>query len=1074
MTRFMARWLKIYEDEIAVFFWTTLLYFLIRIAAILLNNFAETAFLKRYGVEYLPVVYMINAVSTFFVMGFITGLMAKIPGSKLLSGMLLFTGVSVASFRFIITLDFDIIYPVLWILKAQYEVLLGLVFWNLANDLFNTRQSKRIFPIITAGGVIGAIFASFATPLIVRLVSIDNVMFLYLIVSIAAAATVYNMGGRFPTLLLREERAKKAKGRSTIIDEFRKVIPMMKESLLIKILIALSLIPNIVIPIINYQFNFAADQAFATEGGMIKFFGFFRGSMNFVSLIILLFVGRIYARWGLPVALMFHPCNYVIAFFGYLFNFSIITAVYAQISTTVIRNTINNPARAVLVGLIPSAYRAVIRPFLRGTVVRIGTLSGSGIILLMGSYFHPRYLSIVAIFMMGWWLYTNLVLRKNYPKILLDLVSKNVIDLRSMEDKDVSQIFADRKMRAQLRASLAQARGDNFLWYARIMRSMGIEDLDGDILSAIRAQDEKTQIALLDMVSPAAGKAALNVFKSITDKGSLELTAAVLKAGYRISPDIFAQFSREVFQRSDSPRVKAYALGNLYSSDPGAYRPLIENWLHSDSKELWEAGIIAAGRSGDPGFLNVLHEFLRKDIPSSILPILLRALGRLDAPDLPEVFSSFLSHGDEEVRIAALESMEIKGDSALRSVIALMRDPSEKVSELARDRLMTSTYQNPQILVEALASPSREIREGVFDILEKLNIGSLDVYRFARLNLEKAYISAAEAWSAAKILPEGKERDILLEHLKQERRLYVETVLRVLAAEDRTGQMRIIWRGIASQDSRQRSNALEALEDSMDKALAKVLIPLAEEIPDSEIISIGKKNFRLPAFNRDPVRLVKHLLEEKNRVTVLLTIYAAGRMPLGGSLAALIGERSLSGDPQLRLLVEKTFSAHGSRKDSKEADMEEMLTVPDKIILLRGIHIFEGLTINELAAIASVTEEMTVPAGEPVIREGDTGDSMYLVINGEVAVTKTKEDGGELELDRIKSGDYFGEMALFDEEPRSATVRPVTGSRFLVLYKREFTESVREYPQIALQICRALSRRMRNLQAKIKQYEKCS
>jgi len=154
--------------------------------------------------------------------------------------------------------------------------------------------------------------------------------------------------------------------------------------------------------------------------------------------------------------------------------------------------------------------------------------------------------------------------------------------------------------------------------------------------------------------------------------------------------------------------------------------------------------------------------------------------------------------------------------------------------------------------------------------------------------------------------------------------------------------------------------------------------------------------------------------------------------------------------------------------------MEEMLTVPDKIILLRGIHIFEGLTINELAAIASVTEEMTVPAGEPVIREGDTGDSMYLVINGEVAVTKTKEDGGELELDRIKSGDYFGEMALFDEEPRSATVRPVTGSRFLVLYKREFTESVREYPQIALQICRALSRRMRNLQAKIKQYEKCS
>ncbi len=1074
MTRFMARWLKIYEDEIGVFFWTTLLYFLIRIADILLNNFAETAFLKRYGVEYLPVVYMINAVATFFVMGFITGLMAKIPGSKLLSGMLLFAGVSVASFRFIITLDFDIIYPILWVLKAQYEVLLGLVFWNLANDLFNTRQSKRIFPIITAGGVLGAIFASFSTPVIVRLVSIDNVMFLYLIFSIGAAATVYSMGSRFPTLLLKEERAKKAKGRSTILDEFRKVIPMMKESLLIKILIALSLIPNIVIPIINYQFNFAADQAFATEGGMIKFFGFFRGSMNFVSLIILLFVGRIYARWGLPVALMFHPFNYVIAFLGYLLNFNIFTAVYAQISTTVIRNTINNPARAVLVGLIPSAYRAVIRPFLRGTVVRIGTLTGSGIIMLMGSYLHPRYLSIVALFLMAWWLYTNTVLRKNYPKILLDLVSKNVIDLRSMEDKDLSQIFADRKMRAQLRGSFSQAKGDDCIWYAKILKSMGIERLDSDILSAIRVQDEKTQIALLDMVSPAAGKAALDVFQSITATSRPELTAAVLKAGHRISPALFSQFSRKFFEEGSSPKVKAYAIGNLYLTDPDAYRPLIEKWLESDSMELQEAGIIAAGRSGDPSFLQGLHRFLLQDTPAVILPVLLRALKRLDAPDLPRVFPAFLSHDDEEVRIAALESLEITDDKALRNVIALMNDPSDKVSGLARERLMTSTYQNSQVLVETLASPSRKIREGVFEILEKLNVGSLDIYRFARINLEKAYLCAAEAWSAARLLPEGKERDILIEHLKQERRLHVETVLRVLAAQDRTGQMRIIWRGIASQDSRQRSNALEALEDSMDQSLAKVLIPLAEEVPDSEILSIGRKNFRLPGFNNDPVKLVKYLFEQNNRVTVLLALYAAGKLLLGGSLAALVGEKSLSNDPQMRLLAEKTFSIHGTRKDLKEADMAEDLTVPDKIIFLRGIHIFEGLTINELAAIASVTEEMTVPAGDLVLKEGETGDSMFLVINGEVSVSKAKADGGELELDRIKDGDYFGEMALFDEEPRSASIKAVKASRFLVLYKREFTESVREYPQIALQICRVLSRRMRNLQGKIQQHEKCS
>jgi len=83
-----------------------------------------------------------------------------------------------------------------------------------------------------------------------------------------------------------------------MIAEIKKVFPLIKESKLLKVLIAITLMPNVVIPILNYQFNFAIDQSFATEGGMIKFFGYFRGVLNIISLIILLFVGRIYSRWG--------------------------------------------------------------------------------------------------------------------------------------------------------------------------------------------------------------------------------------------------------------------------------------------------------------------------------------------------------------------------------------------------------------------------------------------------------------------------------------------------------------------------------------------------------------------------------------------------------------------------------------------------------------------------------------------------------------------------------------------------------------------------------------------------------
>ena len=80
--------------------------------------------------------------------------------------------------------------------------------------------------------------------------------------------------------------------------------------------------------------------------------------------------------------------------------------------------------------------------------------------------------------------------------------------------------------------------------------------------------------------------------------------------------------------------------------------------------------------------------------------------------------------------------------------------------------------------------------------------------------------------------------------------------------------------------------------------------------------------------------------------------------------------------------------------------------------------------------------------------------------------------GREIELDRIGAGGYFGEMALFEDVVRSATIRTEEESNLLVLHKQEFTEIVRECPQIALHICKELSGRIRNLHERVKSHEK--
>ncbi|WP_372679188.1 cyclic nucleotide-binding domain-containing protein [Desulfosarcina sp.] len=149
--------------------------------------------------------------------------------------------------------------------------------------------------------------------------------------------------------------------------------------------------------------------------------------------------------------------------------------------------------------------------------------------------------------------------------------------------------------------------------------------------------------------------------------------------------------------------------------------------------------------------------------------------------------------------------------------------------------------------------------------------------------------------------------------------------------------------------------------------------------------------------------------------------------------------------------------------------MEAATAIPltDKILHLKNIEIFADLSVNELAAVASVTEEAAFDEMEMVFQEGEVGDTLFLILEGEVAVIKDCNAEREFELDSIGPGDYFGEMALFGDDRRSATIRVKKKARFLTLNKQELQEIVREYPQIALHVCRVLSMRIRRLHGKI-------
>ena len=100
--------------------------------------------------------------------------------------------------------------------------------------------------------------------------------------------------------------------------------------------------------------------------------------------------------------------------------------------------------------------------------------------------------------------------------------------------------------------------------------------------------------------------------------------------------------------------------------------------------------------------------------------------------------------------------------------------------------------------------------------------------------------------------------------------------------------------------------------------------------------------------------------------------------------------------------------------------------------------------------------------GEPICREGEPGDRMYVIQSGRAAVL-LREDGAEVEVAELKSGDIFGEMSIFDRKPRSATVCAKGRARVLTLDKRAFLRGVHEDPSLAYRILQGMSERIRRL-----------
>lgn len=134
-----------------------------------------------------------------------------------------------------------------------------------------------------------------------------------------------------------------------------------------------------------------------------------------------------------------------------------------------------------------------------------------------------------------------------------------------------------------------------------------------------------------------------------------------------------------------------------------------------------------------------------------------------------------------------------------------------------------------------------------------------------------------------------------------------------------------------------------------------------------------------------------------------------------------------------------------------------MLLTIEKVLILKSVGVFSDISERGLVDAATVLEELRADEGQVIFDKGDTGNSLYIVVEGAVRV-----HDGEKNIATLGPGEVFGELAALDPEPRMASVTVAEPSLLLRMNHADLDELIAEHPEVAIGIIRVLCRRLRN------------
>ena len=781
----------------------------------------EALFFARFGVAYLPYMYVGLGITSMIMSFGLSAALGSIPRRILYISIPLFIAAILILARLALFSGLSWLYPALWLGKEILNFLTGILVWGIAGVVCDTRQAKRLFPLFNASRILGQVIGGFATGLLVATIGIENLLLVWavtlLIAFLLSRTLLHNQS--LPSLPATKSRKKQP----SLIHEMQRGYQYVRNSRMLRWISLAAILFSVLYFSISLPFSRAATEHYVNEENLASFLGLFNGITTAAAFVMsLFFANRLFARFGIMFCILIFTVIYLVGFASLaLFPIFAIVVSFRFIQMLWLSG-IADPAYQAMFNVVPSERRDQVRTFIDGVPEQAGVFIAGAVLIIGEQTLSPQQLYIVGFIAAALCTFAIYRARGGYNDALIEALQAGNPHLFYSEEQPFGGFRQDAVAIHAALNGLVDADPVIRRVSAEILGHLSLPEAEGSFLKGLNDTDAIVRVYCLHALAHVkATHATEQVAALLRDPDpQVRLGAVSALSVLTASPSQLENYLNPILEDPDS-HVSTQAAAALLKvgCDIERAKVFLRHTAIMGELSDRENAILAMGDWGDSeAFQFLVNELKERNLPVRIRRVILIALARISQEKSMPYLVDALAHADSSIRETAADLIGQIGVPAIQPALSALQNPEQEEGALL-------ALQNLPI------PPERPIEE----------------YASAAVSRAVEYEALR---GGVKSESQNEAVELLNESLQKKSNEYGIRALRAVGLLGDRGTMNLAIEILNLPNNAQRANVIEAL-DSLHSRRREIIRPLTR-LWEEESTPDGKADWRRLITDEDP------------------------------------------------------------------------------------------------------------------------------------------------------------------------------------------------------------------------------